>query len=195
MTEVILTREVDRSHERDFADLWSKFAAITGNSKDTLALVLPDAFHFEGNKLYKAGDWISLWAEVAKPATIQAIAQVSRVGAAQAILETRDASGSTTFWDVALSQIEGHDAILSVARDMTEAISYQMHLRRVAYHDGLTGLLNRVALMERLAEEISIATLRGESVTLLMLDLDNFKLINDTLGHCPSSEHLAQLAA
>ncbi|QGN55739.1 diguanylate cyclase [Novosphingobium sp. Gsoil 351] len=175
--------DVARATEFDFADLWTTIAAITGNSPDTLTLILPDALYREGQGLYKFEDWITLWADESKAFAVEALARVDVAGSAKATLETRDANGSRAFWEVALSQIKGHEAVLSVARDITERMSHEVQLRRVAYHDGLTGLLNRAALKEQLAEDICAATVHGGSVTVLMLDLDNFKLINDTLGH------------
>jgi diguanylate cyclase (GGDEF)-like protein len=52
-----------------------------------------------------------------------------------------------------------------------------------AMHDGLTGLLNHKAFMDRFNEEISRAKRHQHSIVLAILDLDSFKLINDTYGH------------
>jgi diguanylate cyclase (GGDEF)-like protein len=56
-------------------------------------------------------------------------------------------------------------------------------LAHQAFHDSLTGLPNRSLLLGRLAEEISAATDRRERIALLLIDLDGFKQVNDTLGH------------
>lgn len=56
-------------------------------------------------------------------------------------------------------------------------------LRHQAMHDSLTDLPNRALLQERLAEAIQVADGKGRSVSLVMMDLDRFKEINDTLGH------------
>ncbi len=56
-------------------------------------------------------------------------------------------------------------------------------LRHLAYHDSLTGLPNRQLFNERLAESVETARNNNQLVALLYLDLDGFKLINDTLGH------------
>jgi diguanylate cyclase (GGDEF)-like protein len=63
-----------------------------------------------------------------------------------------------------------------------------------ALHDALTGIGNRVLLGERMDEELRAAARRGRSVGLLLLDLDRFKEINDTLGHHHGDLLLQQVA-
>ncbi|WP_346354996.1 diguanylate cyclase [Azotosporobacter soli] len=66
-------------------------------------------------------------------------------------------------------------------------------LAQVAQEDGLTGLYNRRAIMERLNREIDFATRSKEPLTVLMFDIDRFKMINDTYGHHLGDEVLRQL--
>src|SRR5579859_2594160 len=56
-------------------------------------------------------------------------------------------------------------------------------LAALAITDTLTGLPNRLLLLERMAEALPLAEQRGEGMALLMLDLDRFKEVNDTFGH------------
>ncbi|QHW32414.1 EAL domain-containing protein [Paenibacillus rhizovicinus] len=67
-------------------------------------------------------------------------------------------------------------------------------LRQVAYRDGVTGLYNRAYFQERLEETIAAAGNNGRSFALLFLDLDQFKLINDTLGHASGDLLLQEVA-
>jgi two-component system cell cycle response regulator len=67
-------------------------------------------------------------------------------------------------------------------------------LRFEAMHDGLTGLLNRGAVIEQLTKELVRASRRGAPVSVLMGDLDHFKAINDTHGHAAGDAVLREAA-
>ena len=79
-------------------------------------------------------------------------------------------------------------AIAIEQRQLTDQLAYQAH------HDPLTGLANRVLFQERLRQEIALARRSGDQVALLYIDLDRFKLINDTLGHATGDAFLQQVA-
>lgn len=63
----------------------------------------------------------------------------------------------------------------------------ERQIRHMAYHDPLTELPNRIMLEERLAEEISRAQREQQNLAVLFINLDRFKIINDTLGHSKKS--------
>lgn len=170
-------------------------AALSENSPDNFSLIVPDVISQEGSALFGPEAWLAQWADQSKPLATKTLAQAREDGAARATLAASDATGSIASWDVVLSRMSGSDALLSVARDVSEKMSQEVQLRRVAYQDGLTGLLNRAALRERLNEQICVAIGNGGSVAVLMLDLDNFKLINDTLGHDAGDAVLIETAA
>ncbi len=91
-------------------------------------------------------------------------------------------------------QIAGHEQVLISIRDVGERKRQQARIEYLAYHDPLTDLPNRRKLWE-VAEHIFVADRRKrETPALIYLDLDNFKLVNDTLGHQAGDELLRQLA-
>ena len=78
--------------------------------------------------------------------------------------------------------------------DITEKKLSEAHVYRLAHYDALTNLPNRSLLMDRLSQAIAQAKRRSAKVAVLFFDLDNFKLINDTMGHA-TGDLLLQLLA
>ncbi len=70
-----------------------------------------------------------------------------------------------------------------VSRDITESKRAEEHLRQQALHDQLTGLPNRNLILDRLEQLIARSKRGGQRVAVLFIDLDDFKKINDSLGH------------
>jgi len=76
----------------------------------------------------------------------------------------------------------------------TELIAAREALRLQAAHDGLTGLLNRAAILDILERELARTSREGTTLAILMADLDGFKLINDTYGHQAGDAVLREVA-
>ncbi|AIF65243.1 hypothetical protein GZ22_00285 [Terribacillus saccharophilus] len=83
---------------------------------------------------------------------------------------------------------------LVVSRDITERLELEEKLTYMAYHDTLTGLPNRRLFKEKLDQALEEAKQTKNKVAVMYLDLDNFKYINDTLGHDVGDELLNQFA-
>ncbi|MBV8162589.1 MAG: diguanylate cyclase, partial [Acidimicrobiia bacterium] len=73
--------------------------------------------------------------------------------------------------------------VVANQRDITERRAFQEQLTRQAYHDALTGLPNRALFQSRLEVALARAGRRQRTIAVLFVDLDRFKVINDSLGH------------
>lgn len=78
--------------------------------------------------------------------------------------------------------------------DISELKGIESELQRLAYYDSLTGLANRTLFKERLEEELDRCDRFEQHCAVLFLDLDRFKLINDTMGHAAGDELLIEVS-
>ena len=93
----------------------------------------------------------------------------------------RDEGGDTEFFS-------------GVLRDISERKDFEHRLRHQATHDPLTGLPNRTLLLDRLEHALDRSRRTGGAVAVLFLDLDHFKVVNDSLGHSRGDRLLQSLA-
>ncbi|HJV82827.1 sensor domain-containing phosphodiesterase [Noviherbaspirillum sp.] len=103
------------------------------------------------------------------------------------------------FWnDVHIAPVRGPDGnvthFVGVLNDITEVKRYEKELERQANFDSLTALANRNVLKDRILQAIATAQRSGTFVTIGFMDLDNFKFINDSLGHNVGDELLKGVA-
>ena len=100
------------------------------------------------------------------------------------------AVSSTTLW-----QPDREPLVLTHLVDVSERRRYEQQLAHLADHDPLTGLANRRRFEAELTRHLDHCARYGASGALLMMDLDNFKEVNDTLGHAVGDELIVSVAA
>jgi diguanylate cyclase (GGDEF)-like protein/PAS domain S-box-containing protein len=128
-------------------------------------------------------------------------AQWARVGVADIALDHRflHADGRTVWAHVQATLVRDVDGravhVLAQVQDVTERREYEDRIQHLADHDPLTGLLNRRGLEKELDSHITRTRRYGVAGALLVLDLDGFKYINDTLGHSTGDELIVTCAA
>ena len=83
--------------------------------------------------------------------------------------------------------------VLAVGRDITEIDEYRRTIHRQAFYDALTGLPNRTLLSERIEQAMTQPACKQHGFGLMVMDLDHFKEVNDTLGHAAGDQLLREV--
>ncbi|WLI90786.1 EAL domain-containing protein [Massilia sp. R2A-15] len=137
-------------------------------------------------------------AEVDQPALLQLRAALRERREARAVVRSYRKDG-TPFWNevyVAPVRTEQGDAehFVGVFNDITDARNDAEQLAHQAQFDALTGLANRNVLTDRLTQAVAGAARSGDTILVAFLDLDGFKLVNDSLGHEIGDQLLREVA-
>jgi diguanylate cyclase (GGDEF)-like protein/PAS domain S-box-containing protein len=198
LERITLTGEVNR---RD-SEVW--FRTLIQNASDVILIVTDDdhiryaspsaATVFGHEDL--AGSPLSALVAVSHHRTMNDILTAVRAGRG-----TEDAPDLTVLCaDGRLIQVEvdGRDlrddptvgGLVLTIGDVTERRRLEDDLSHLAFHDGLTGLANRVKFRNRLEQAFASAERYGHELSVLFVDLDDFKEVNDTLGHAVGDELL-----
>jgi diguanylate cyclase len=107
----------------------------------------------------------------------------------------QSASALSRKWQNARALKHHIDSLERAVTDRTRGLeAANRQLRHLASHDALTGLPNRMLLDDRVAQAIAQANRQGHEFALLVVDLDRFKLINDSLGHRAGDDLLREVA-
>jgi diguanylate cyclase (GGDEF)-like protein/PAS domain S-box-containing protein len=111
-------------------------------------------------------------------------------------VQFRKKNGDIVWGEMSASEIDldGTPCILAVTRDISQAKAAANTIRDLAYYDSLTGLPNRRLLLDRLRQTLSSSDRGRRSQALLFVELDNFKTLNETLGHQTGDQLLQEVA-
>jgi diguanylate cyclase (GGDEF)-like protein len=85
--------------------------------------------------------------------------------------------------------------LVGAIHDVTQRTDAEEQIRRLAYYDALTGLPNRLLFRQKLQTALDYAERHAQKVALMFIDLDNFKRVNDTMGHTAGDELLQAVSA
>jgi len=112
--------------------------------------------------------------------------------------EENDDNGARVWWKISARPLFGADGQFQgyrgVASDITRDFTHQQMVARQSQYDELTGLANRRRINRRLSAMLASFKSAGRSCALIMLDLDRFKAVNDSMGH-PCGDELLKLVA
>jgi diguanylate cyclase (GGDEF)-like protein/PAS domain S-box-containing protein len=206
---IILT---ERLHARaaDLAASERRFRDLVQNSSDVTMVVDPDGkMTFISPSVtnalgYAVSDLVGKQIDtVVHPDDALRVAgwfrMVSRASAVNGSLEFRfrdNRGGYRTVEGMATKAPDGSPlgGIVINTRDITERRDLEEQLRRDALHDPLTGLANRALLRDRISHSLARRLRDGTGVALILVDLDDFKTVNDSLGHDHGDRLLGAIA-
>ncbi|HSV53856.1 MAG TPA: EAL domain-containing protein [Burkholderiaceae bacterium] len=176
--DAILVRGMDhrilfwnRSAERLYG--WAAHEVL-GRSAEELLYEEPSAFRAATDSVLTLGEWTG------------EITQRRKDGAPVAV-EGR--------WTLVKDDQGAPQSIFMIDTDITQRKAAELKIQRLAFYDPLTGLPNRLLLMDRLQQALAASHRSRLGGALLFIDLDNFKTLNDTLGHDQGDLLLQQIAA
>jgi len=109
----------------------------------------------------------------------------------------RQADGSWLHAEILATNLLGDPTVRGIVlntRDVSERKRLEEQLTHQAFHDPLTGLANRALFRDRVSHALALAQRQGHPITVLFLDLDDFKRVNDSLGHAEGDRLLIAAA-
>jgi diguanylate cyclase (GGDEF)-like protein/PAS domain S-box-containing protein len=126
---------------------------------------------------------------------LQELLEAETVAHYEGDLVTRKGSRRRIAWQAtSLADAKGRMVAVLSGQDITDRVRAETELRKLAFFDALTGLPNRAQLESRLRAAVTRARRRDRAVALILIDLDNFKLVNDSLGHGAGDRLLRRVA-
>lgn len=182
----------------------AKYMAVVEHANEGIIIVTCDnKMIVEGNNAFKSllgyniGEILkmSLYDILAEDADTAAL-EVERIVKEKRDLRLRHKDGSLLYAELSASSLEQSDSQIMcvVVHDITERKLFEEQLMDQATHDSLTGLANRNLLNDRLCQATEYQKRKKMLFAVMLLDIDRFKVINDTLGHSSGDILLKQIA-
>jgi diguanylate cyclase (GGDEF)-like protein/PAS domain S-box-containing protein len=208
LMEGILLDITEQKHaEEALAEAEERFRQAFSNAPIGLALVSPDGRFLQVNQALcdivghsREQLLTKTFQDITHPDDLEAdleyVRQVLDGELRRYQLEKRylHGSGRTVWINLSVSLVRDSKSkpryFISQIEDITERKETQKRLEYLADHDPLTGLFNRRRFDEELARQVAYSDRYGSTAAVLLLDLDNFKEVNDTLGHGTGDELL-----
>jgi diguanylate cyclase (GGDEF)-like protein/PAS domain S-box-containing protein len=197
--------------ERKRIELDLKIAATTFQSQDAMVITDTDSVILRINKAftlstgYTEADAIGQKISILKSGRHdtafykQMWDSLQTIGGWQGEIWDRRKNGEIYPKWLSITAVKGQNGItthyIGTHIDITEHKAAEEQIKQLAFYDPLTQLPNRRLLEERLKHGINVERRDGKQLALLILDLDKFKAVNDTLGHLAGDELLQQVAA
>jgi diguanylate cyclase (GGDEF)-like protein/PAS domain S-box-containing protein len=142
--------------------------------------------------------WTRLWRDPSAVLVQKALEQAAAGKTARFRAYCATSKGTPKWWDVVAAAMHRSDGslkgLLTISRDVSEEREKSERLKWASEHDALTDLPNRAAFQARLQAAVLRAMETGKKVGLLLVDLDHFKHVNDSLGHSSGDELLQCIA-
>jgi len=151
---------------------WTSSEAL-GSSAEKLLYDDPNKFHEAVHAVVKLGEWSGEITQRRKDGSIVTV---------------------EAHWNLVRDDNDQPHSILAINTDISQRKAAEEKIERLAFYDNLTGLANRLLLVDRLQQALATSARNQRMGALLFIDLDNFKILNDTLGHDMGDLLLQQVA-
>lgn len=187
-----------------------RFKALVSSNSDIIALVDPDGTiklvsdacneGWNGPPEKFIGSQVQAWLhESDVPSIVAQLKQAELSGAREMVNDLQVSIGEDLYrpFRVTMTNLTDNPdvgGILLTFHDLTDQKKFEKELTHQAFHDALTGLPNRALFLDRLEQRLHVAQREKLFVAVMFLDLDNFKNINDSLGHDAGDQLLIQVA-